>query len=55
MKIILFEIYEGAGNYILVFVVIVYFDAGNNDDIENYWKDSHIEAVEKFVSNNSQK
>ena len=50
-----FEIYEGAGNYIFgICSDCLFFDAGNNDDIENYWKDSHIEAVEKFVSNNSQ-
>ena len=30
-----------------------FFDAGNNAEIEKYWRDSAIEAVEKFVLNHS--
>ena len=50
-----FEIYEGAGNYIFgICSDCIFYDAGNNDEIEKYWKNSHIEAVEKFISDNSQ-
>ena len=50
-----FEIYEGAGNYVFgICSDCLFFDAGNNDEIEDYWNDFHIEAVEKFVSKNSQ-
>ncbi|CAM3597478.1 MULTISPECIES: hypothetical protein [Arcobacter] len=47
-----FEIYEGAGNYIFSMCEdCMFFDAGNNAEIEKYWRDSAIEAVEKFVLN----
>jgi hypothetical protein len=50
-----FEIYEGAGNYIFSLCEdCLFFDAGNNDEIEKYWKNSVIEAVEKFVANHSE-
>ena len=49
------EIYEGAGNYVFgICSDCLFFDAGNNDEIEDYWNDSHIVAIEKFVSKNSQ-
>lgn len=47
-----FEIYEGAGNYIFSMCEdCLFFDAGNNTEIEKYWKGTAFEAVEKFVSN----
>ncbi|MGE4383994.1 MAG: hypothetical protein AB7D41_12410 [Arcobacter sp.] len=47
-----FEIYEGAGNYIFSMCEdCLFFDAGNNSEIEKYWKNSPLEAIEKFVSN----
>lgn len=47
-----FEIYEGAGNYIFSMCEdCMFFDAGNNAEIEKYWRNSAIEAVEKFVLN----
>lgn len=46
-----FEIYEGAGNYLFsICEDCLFFDAGNNDEIEKYWKNSAYEAVETFVS-----
>ena len=46
-----FEIYEGAGNYIFAICEdCLFFDAGNNDEIEKYWQDSASEAVEKFIN-----
>ena len=51
-----FEIYEGAGNYIFSMCEdCLFFDAGNNDEIEKYWEDSAIEAIEKFVANHKDK
>lgn len=45
-----FEIYEGGGNYIFSMCEdCMFFDAGNNSEIEKYWKNSAIEAIEKFV------
>lgn len=50
-----FEIYEGAGNYLFSMCEDCLFcDAGNNDEIEEYWKNSAIEAIEKFVQNHSE-
>ena len=49
-----FEIYEGAGNYLFSMCDdCLFFDAGNNDEIEEYWTDSAIEAIENFVSNHN--
>jgi|TARA_R110002050_G_scaffold279595_2_gene426311 hypothetical protein len=49
-----FEIYEGAGNYLFSMCEdCLFFDAGNNDEIERYWKNSTLEAIEKFVENHS--
>lgn len=49
-----FEIYEGAGNYLFSMCEdCLFFDAGNNKEIEKYWNESAIEAVEKFVKNHS--
>ena len=51
-----FEVYEGAGNYIFSMCEdCLFFDAGNNDEIEKYWEDSAIEAIEKFVLNHKDK
>jgi hypothetical protein len=45
-----FEIYEGAGNYLFSMCDdCLFFDVGNNEDIEKYWNNSPIEAIEKFV------
>jgi hypothetical protein len=50
-----FEIYEGAGNYLFSLCQdCLFFDAGNNEEIEKYWKNSAMEAVEKFVENHSE-
>lgn len=50
-----FEIYEGAGNYLFSMCEdCLFVDAGNNDEIENYWKDSAIEAIEKFIENHAE-
>ena len=50
-----FEIYEGAGNYLFSMCEdCLFFDAGNNDEIEKYWTDSAINAIEKFVANHSE-
>ncbi len=47
-----FEIYEGAGNYLFSMCEdCLFFDAGNNDEIEKYWKSSAIDAIEKFIKN----
>lgn len=49
-----FEVYEGAGNYLFSMCEdCLFFDAGNNDEIEKYWNDSPIDAIEKFVNNHS--
>lgn len=49
-----YEIYEGAGNYLFSMCEdCLFFDAGNNEEIENYWKNSAIEAIEKFVEKHS--
>ena len=51
-----FEIYEGAGNYIFAICEdCLFFDVGNNDEIEKYWEDSALEAIEKFVANHKDK
>lgn len=51
-----FEIYEGAGNYLFSMCEDCLFcDVGNNDEIEKYWNDSALEAIEKFVSNYPEK
>lgn len=45
-----FEIYEGAGNYLFSMCEDCLFcDVGNNDEIEKYWNNSAIEAIEQFV------
>lgn len=50
-----FEIYEGAGNYIFSMCEdCLFFDAGNNDEIEKYWNDSPQNAIEKFVNNHTE-
>ncbi|GGD40901.1 hypothetical protein GCM10012288_13700 [Malaciobacter pacificus] len=50
-----FEIYEGAGNYLFsICEDCLFFDAGNNDEIEKYWNDSALEAIEKFVENHKE-
>lgn len=47
-----FEIYEGAGEYIFSMCEdCLFFDVGNNSEIEKYWRNSAIEAIEKFVKN----
>lgn len=47
-----FEIYEGAGNYLFSMCEdCMFFDAGNNHEIEKYWKNEPFEAIEKFVQN----
>jgi hypothetical protein len=47
-----FEIYEGAGKYLFSMCEDCLFcDVGNNDEIEKYWEESALEAIEKFVSN----
>ena len=47
-----FEIYEGAGNYLFSMCEDCLFcDVGNNDEIEKYWDESPLDAVEKFVNN----
>lgn len=51
-----FEIYEGAGNYLFSMCEDCLFcDIGNNDEIEDFWDDSAIEAIEKFVNKYSDK
>jgi hypothetical protein len=50
-----FEIYEGAGNYLFSMCEdCMFFDAGNNSEIEKYWKNSASEAIEKFVENHKE-
>ncbi|MDY3201453.1 MAG: hypothetical protein AB7S49_09345 [Arcobacter sp.] len=50
-----FEIYEGAGNYLFSMCEdCLFYDAGNNNEIEKYWKNSAFEAVEKFVENHKE-
>jgi len=47
-----FEIYEGAGKYLFSMCEDCLFcDVGNNDEIEKYWDESALEAIEKFISN----
>lgn len=47
-----FEIYEGAGNYIFSMCEdCLFFDAGNNAQIEKFWRGTALEAIEKFVNN----
>ena len=47
-----FEIYEGAGNYLFAMCEDCLFcDVGNNDEIEKYWDESPLDAIEKFVNN----
>ena len=47
-----FEIYEGAGKYLFSMCDDCLFcDVGNNDELEKYWNDSALEAIEKFVKN----
>jgi hypothetical protein len=51
-----FEIYEGAGKYLFSMCEDCLFcDVGNNDDIEKYWNDSALEAIEKFVASYPEK
>ena len=51
-----FEIYEGAGNYLFSMCEdCMFFDTGNNSEIEKYWKNDALEAVEKFVQNHKDK
>ena len=51
-----FEIYEGAGNYIFSMCEdCMFFDSGNNSEIEKYWRNEPIEAIEKFVQNHEDK
>ena len=50
-----FEVYEGAGNYLFSMCDdCMFFDAGNNNEIEKYWNDSAMEAIEKFVLNHKE-
>ena len=50
-----FEIYEGAGNYLFsICEDCLFFDAGNNEEIERYWNNSALEAIEKFVENHKE-
>lgn len=47
-----FEIYEGAGKYLFSMCEDCLFcDVGNNEEIEKYWDDSALEAIEKFAKN----
>ena len=51
-----FEIYEGAGKYLFSMCDDCLFcDVGNNEEIEKYWDDSALEAIEKFVKNYPEK
>lgn len=51
-----FEIYEGAGKYLFSMCEDCLFcDVGNNDELEKYWEDSALEAIEKFVENYGEK
>lgn len=50
------EIYEGAGDYIFSMCEdCMFFDAGNNSEIEKYWKSTALEAIEKFAQNHKDK
>ncbi|WP_419777824.1 hypothetical protein [Malaciobacter marinus] len=50
-----FEVYEGAGNYLFsICEDCLFVDAGNNEEIESYWKNSALEAIEKFVENHKE-
>lgn len=50
-----FEIYEGAGNYLFsICEDCLFVDAGNNEEIESYWKSSALEAIEKFTENHKE-
>lgn len=50
-----FEIYEGAGNYLFSMCEdCLFYDAGNNKEIEKLWKNSALEAIEKFVANHKE-
>lgn len=50
-----FEVYEGAGNYLFSMCEdCLFFDSGNNEEIEDYWTDSAFDAIEKFVENHSE-
>ncbi|WP_323588063.1 hypothetical protein [Aliarcobacter butzleri] len=50
-----FEIYEGAGNYLFSMCEdCMFFDAGNNAEIEKYWKNEAINAIERFVENHKE-
>lgn len=50
-----FEIYEGAGNYLFSMCEdCMFFDAGNNKEIEKYWSDEPLKAIEKFVQNHTE-
>ena len=49
------EIYEGAGEYIFGMCEdCMFFDAGNNAEIEKYWKNEAINAIEKFAENHKE-
>ncbi|QKF73899.1 hypothetical protein AFAEC_1743 [Aliarcobacter faecis] len=50
------EIYEGSGEYIFSMCEdCMFFDVGNNSEIEKYWKNRPLEAIEKFVQNHKDK
>jgi len=50
-----FEIYEGAGNYLFSACEdCLFFDAGNNKEIEGYWNDSMLKAIETFTRKHSE-
>ena len=50
------EIYEGAGEYIFGMCEdCMFFDTGNNSEIEKYWKNDALEAINKFVQNHKDK
>ncbi|WP_198305606.1 hypothetical protein [Arcobacter vandammei] len=50
------EILEGAGEYIFSMCDdCMFFDVGNNSEIEKYWKNSPLEAITKFVENHKDK
>ena len=45
-----FEIYEGAGKYLFSLCEdCLFYDVGNNDELEKNWENSASETVEKFV------
>lgn len=50
------EILEGAGEYVFSMCEdCMFFDAGNNAEIEKYWKNDILEALNKFVNNHKDK